>query len=135
MNKTRTTIGVISLAVLLTLTACAGEGSGGSTDTAIDPSSAPSGRPGGFDTEQMREIQECLEAAGLEDKVPADQPSWIPDLPSDFPSDFPTDLPSDFPDELGSGRPGGGAGMLQDPEIQEALKACGIDLPQAPDQN
>lgn len=54
------------------------------------------------------------------------------DMPTDMPSDFPTDgtPPEGFP----SGGPDGGGGMaaLQDPEVQEALDACGIDLPQAP---
>jgi hypothetical protein len=124
VNKTRIAVGAVSLAALLTLTACGGDDSDGSNDTASDPASAPTGRPGGFDAEQLEEIQACLEAAGLEDKLPTGQPSEIP-----------TDLPSDFPTDLGSGAPGGGGfSGLQDPEVQEALDACGIDLPQAPDQ-
>lgn len=133
VNKTRTAIGAVSLAALLALTACGSDDSDGSNDTASDPASAPTGRPDGFDAEQLEEIQACLEAAGLEDKLPSDMPS---DLPSDIPSDPPSDMPSDFPTDGGSGAPGGdgGAGVFQDPEVQEALDACGIDLPQAPDQ-
>jgi len=134
VNKTRTAIGAVSLAALLTLTACGGEDSDGSDDAATDTASAPAGAPGGFDAEQLQEIRQCLEAAGLEDKLPTGQPDGVPtDVPSDFPTDLPTDLPSDFPTDLGSGSPGGGAGAFQDPEVQAALEACGIDLPQAPD--
>ncbi len=137
MNKTRTVIGAVSLAALLSLTACGGDDpddpDGG--DSATDTASAPSGRPGDFDADQLEEIQQCLEAAGLEGELPTGQPSDAPtDLPSDFPSDLPTDLPFYFPTDLGSGGPGGGAGVFQDPEVQEALEACGIDLPQAPGQ-
>ncbi|WP_220794094.1 hypothetical protein [Nocardioides pelophilus] len=132
MKKTRTAIGAVGLAALLTLTACGGEDSDGgadtATDTATDAAAAPSGAPG-FDAEQLEEIQQCLEAAGLEDQLPSGQPT---DLPTDLPSDLPTDLPSDLPSDFGSGGPGGGA--FQDPEVQEALEACGIDLPQPPDQ-
>lgn len=136
VNKTRTAIGAVSIAALLTLSACGGDDSEGgndtATDTASDTASAPTGRPGGVDAEQLEEIQACLEAAGLEDKLPTGQPSG---MPTDLPSDFPSDLPSDFPTDLGSGAPGGGGfAALQDPEVQEALDACGIDLPQAPDQ-
>jgi len=130
VNKTRTAIGAVSLAALLTLTACGGEDSEGSDDAATDTASAP----GGLDAGQLQEIQQCLEAAGLEDKLPTGQPGGVPtDVPSDFPTDLPTDLPSDFPTDLGSGGPGGGAGAFQDPEVQAALEACGIDLPQVPD--
>lgn len=97
------------------------------TRTAIGAASQVTGGPGGFDTGQLEEIQACLEAAGLEDEMPTGQPGG---MPTDLPSDFPTDLPSDF----GSGGPGGGMGALQDPEVQEALEACGIELPQAPAQ-
>jgi len=96
VNKTRTAIGAVSLAALLTLPACGGEDSSGSDDAATDTASAPAGAPGGFDAEQLQEIQQCLEAAGLEDKLPTGQPDGVPtDLPSDFPTDLPTDLPSD----------------------------------------
>lgn len=127
VKKTRTAFGAASLVALLTVAAGGGEDSDGS-DTATDTAAVPSGAPG-LDAEQLEEIQQCLEAAGLEDQLPSGQPS---DLPTDLPSDFPTDLPSDVPSDFGSGGPGGGA--FQDPEVQEALEACGIDLPQPPDQ-
>jgi hypothetical protein len=38
---------------------------------------------------------------------------------------MPSDLPSDFP----SRGAGGAFGALNDPEVQAALEACGIELP------
>ena len=133
VKKTRTALAALGLAALLTLTACGGDDADGGTDTATDSptAGAPSGPPGGFDTAQLEEIQACLEAAGLEDKMPTGMPT---DMPTDVPSDFPTDMPTDMPSDFGSGGPGGGLGALQDPEVQEALEACGIELPQAPGQ-
>ncbi|QLQ10169.1 MAG: hypothetical protein HZY75_06965 [Nocardioidaceae bacterium] len=49
--------------------------------------------------------------------------------PDNPPSDLPSDLPSDFPSGGPGGGGGGGLGALQDPEVQEALEACGIELP------
>ena len=134
MNTTRTAIGAIGLAALLSLTACGDDSDGGDESASGIASESTSGAPaapGGFDTGRLEEIQACLEAAGLEDKMPTGQPSGMPtDLPSDFPTDMPTEMSSDF----GSGGPGGAMAALQDPEVQEALEACGIELPQAPDQ-
>ncbi|HRI96264.1 MAG TPA: hypothetical protein PLZ93_11655, partial [Nocardioides sp.] len=82
------------------------------------------GGPGG-DPSQFAAIQQCLEAAGLGDEFPTD-------MPTDRPSDFPTDgtPPSGFPsDGPGGGGPGGAGGLLQDPDVQAALKACGIEVP------
>ncbi|MEO5665181.1 MAG: hypothetical protein ABIR39_18095 [Nocardioides sp.] len=46
------------------------------------------------------------------------------------PSDFdPENPPEGFPSE---GAQGGAFGALQDPEVQEALTACGVELPQRP---
>lgn len=133
VKKTRTALGALGLAALLTLTACGGEDSDG-TETATDSASAPAGRPAGFDAGQLEEIQACLEAAGLEDRLPTEQPSDLPsDFPTDLPSDMPTDMPSDMPSDFGADGPGGGAGVFQDAEVQEALEACGIELPQAPE--
>ena len=121
VNKTRTAIGAVGLAALLTLTGCGNDDSDGSTDSAPETTSAPMGGPGGLDSEQFEKIQGCLEAAGLEDK-----------LPSDMPTEIPSDMPTDFPSDIPSGAPGGGLGALQDPEVQDALEACGIDLSPRP---
>jgi hypothetical protein len=90
------------------------------------PSGAPSGGPGMGDVD-FEAIQACLTAAGLDDVMPTDVPT---DMPTDMPTDFPTD--GTPPEGMPSGGPGGGMGALQDPEVQAALEACGIDLPQAP---
>lgn len=129
-----------TLVSLLALTGC-GSGSDTATDPDADtggqPSGFPSGGPGGgFDADQLKQIRTCLKAAGLDDALadlptgmPTDRPSGMPtDMPSDLPSDM-TGMPSDFP----SDGPGGGMNELfSDPEVQGALDACGIDLPQAP---
>ena len=134
---------VVVLGVLIT--ACGSSDS--DTDAGAEPegtaSSTSSGRPGGpgggFDQDQLDAIRACLEAAGLEDAFPTDlptgQPSDLPtdlptDLPSDLPTDIPSDLPSDFPSRGAAGGPGDGAfGALNDPEVQAALRACGLELP------
>jgi hypothetical protein len=85
------------------------------------------------DPDQFQAIQDCLEAAGLGSALPSGVPSGMPsDLPSDMsgmPSDLPTDLPTDLPSDFG-GFPGGG--QFDDPQVQAALKACGIELPTTP---
>jgi hypothetical protein len=124
VNRTRNAIGAVGLAALLTLAGCGSDDSDSGTGTATDTASVPTPGPGGFDKSQLKEIQACLKAAGLEDKLPTGQPT---ELPSDMPSDLPSDIPS--------GAPGGGFSALQDPEVQKALDACGIDLPQAPNPN
>ena len=125
MKHTGSALGAVTLAGLLLLSGC------GSDDAATDSSAgrgesttatgAPSGAPGGFDRSELKKIQQCLEAAGLDDAFPTDVPT---DMPTDVPSELPTDMPSNAP--------GGGFGALQDPEVQDALAACGIDLPEAP---
>jgi hypothetical protein len=121
---------------VLALTACGsddgGDGTAEDTTQTDQPADGglPSGGPGMGDVD-FGAIQECLAAAGLEDVLPTDRPTDMPtDMPTDRPSDFPTDgtPPSGAP----SGGPGGGMGALQDPEVQAALEACGIELPQAP---
>lgn len=129
VKKIRTTIAAATIASLLVLTGCASDSKPNSEAT-DDAQSAPSGPPEGFDTSQLEEIRECLEAAGLDDVFPTDLPS---DVPSDRPTDFPSDRPTDFPTDGPSGVPGGDAVGLQDPEVQAALEACGIELPQGPD--
>jgi hypothetical protein len=148
MSVRRTTsrsLSVVTLVAVLGLLVSACGSSDSSPDTATEPgataSSAPSGGtgpggPGGFDQEQLDAIQKCLEAAGLGDTFPSDLPT---DQPSGLPSGFPTDggtPPSGFPTDgtpptgaPGQGGPGGGFGAFDDPEVQAALQACGIELP------
>lgn len=125
VKKTRRTIGAVCVVSLLALTGCGGKDSdGGTSETATDSASAPGGGPG-FDSDQLEAIKTCLKAAGLEDK--------IPDLPTGQPTDRPTDAPSDFTGAPPSGAPdGGGFAAFQDEEVQAALTACGIDLPERP---
>ncbi|GAB3246120.1 hypothetical protein [Nocardioides dilutus] len=119
-------IAVATALGVLALVGCGSDEPDAADDTGTTqtdrPSGAPSGAPG-LGNVDLEAIQECLAAAGLDDALPTD-------LPTDMPTDFPTDgtPPEGFP----SGGPGGGLGALQDPEVQAALEACGIDLPQAP---
>jgi len=129
--KLRTATTAAVLAGMLLLAGCGSDSDDGGDSPETTESAAPSREPGGgFDEGQLEEIQACLEAAGLDDALP-DRPEGMPeDLPSEPPSDAPTAPPEDLP----SGGPeGGGLGALQDPEVQEALEACGIDLPAPPD--
>lgn len=106
-----------------------GSSSAGSEATAsADPSAAapPVGGPDTMmDADQLAKIRACLKAAGLDDELPTAPPSG---MPSDMPSDRPTEPPSDLPTDLAGGGPGG---FLSD-EAQQALVACGIDLPSPP---
>jgi hypothetical protein len=139
MNAMPTLVGAAALVGLLTLSGCGSDDDSGSTasdqPSAGAPSGAPSGGPGGgFDPDQFQEIRDCLAAAGLDDVLPTDLPSGMPtDLPTDIPSGSPpSGAPSGFPSE-GAGGPGGGlAEALSDPDVQAALEACGIELPQGP---
>ena len=133
------TIALVAVLGALTLSACGSESEGDTGQDGGSASSAPSGGPGGFADVDFEAIQECLSAAGLEDVLPTDLPTDMPtdrptDVPTDRPSDFPTDgtPPEGFPSGGPGGGPGGGLAALQDPDVQAALEACGIELPQAP---
>ena len=148
MRKTVTTRIVVATAIgALTLTGCGSEDSPATDDpadstTAAQPSGAtPSGGPGGLGGIDFDAIRECLDAAGLDDALPSDLPTGRPsDLPTNLPSDFPTDFPTDGtpPAGLPSGGPegggpdGGSLQALQEPDVQAALKACGIQVPVPP---
>lgn len=77
-------------------------------------------------------MRSCLTAAGLEDALPTGIPTGRPTgVPTDLPSNgsFPTPPNGGTPP---SGAPGGNAGAfgaLADPQVQAALKACGLDVP------
>lgn len=136
MNSIPQLVGAAALVGLLTLSGCGSDDSSASSEpTTSAPSGAPTGPGGAFDPQLFQKIRDCVEAAGLGDVLPTDLPT---DLPSGAPSDLPTDIPSGTPPSgapsgLPSGGPGGGlADALSDPDVQSALAACGIDLPQGP---
>jgi len=117
-----TVVGVLAAAAL---TGCGGSSSGTSSG---GPTTFRSGGPGGFqlDPGQQQKIQRCLKAAGLSASFPTGRPSGVP---SGGPSGSP---PSGAPSDFTGGGPSGGPGGIADPEVQAALKACGISLPSRP---
>lgn len=133
MNAVRTAAGAATLAVLLALTGCGSDdGAGADAESTSSPSQGATATPpagGGFDEDQLDKIRECLDAAGLEEALPSDMPS---DMPTDMPSDVdPQNLPEGFPSDGAQGQ-GDGLAALQDPEVRDALDACGIELPEPP---
>jgi hypothetical protein len=125
-------LSVVGVLAAATLTGCGGGSSSSSTGT--PQAGAPSGGPGGFgiNTAQQKKIQQCLKAAGLASSFPSGRPSGFPSGGANGtpPSGVPSGAPSGFPSGGPSGGPGGGA--FNNPQIQAALKACGITLPQRP---
>lgn len=116
MHKTPLAV-TATIALAFTLAGC------GATKSSTDPSTTgnPSG-PQGPGAGQFSKIQDCLKAAGLAQNLPSGPPSGIPsNLPSGRPSGAPTGFPSGGPR---------GLTQLNNPQIQDALKACGITLPQ-----
>ena len=116
-----------SFLTLLTTFGCGSDDSSAEDPAASSSSSAgtPSAPAGGMDPEQLQEIQACLEAAGIDTQMPTGMPT---DMPTDMPSDMPTGMPTDMPTDMPGG--GGPGGQLNDPEVQAALEACGIELPE-----
>jgi hypothetical protein len=114
----------LALSGALLLAACGGDDR---TTTAAPTSTAgntPGGRPG-FGGQDFQKIQECLSAAGISLPTPSGTfrpPTGTP--PSGGPQGTP---PSGAPGDGGPGGPGGG--MFSDPQVQAALKACGITVP------
>lgn len=138
-----------AVAGVLALTGCGANSPKASASTSTtsrssDPSgAAPSSGPGRPNPDFLTKMQSCLKAAGLEGALPTNLPTGRPSgAPTDLPSNFATDLPSDgsLPSPPNgatppSGAPGGNGGAfaaLADPEVQAALKACGIDIPTRP---
>jgi hypothetical protein len=113
----------LSLVGLLSVAALTGCGSSTSSSTGSGPPQGfGSGGPGGGfsqDPALLKKIQKCLKAAGISSTFPQGGPSGFP---SGTPSGSP---PSGFPSGGPSGGPGGG---FSDPQVQSALKACGITL-------
>lgn len=116
-------VACLSLVGLLSVAALTGCGSSSSSSTGSpSPQGSPSGAPGGGfspDPASLKKIQKCLKAAGISSSLPQGGPS---DFPSNPPSGSP---PSGFPSGGASGAPGAG---FSDPQVQSALKACGITL-------
>jgi len=107
----------------LLVTAC-GSGNGGESGSSGGPT--PQGQPS-FGA-NLQDVQQCLDAAGI--KLPS-RPSGAP---SGFPSGAPSGAPSFSPGQSPPNGFGGGqgAGLLNSPKVQRALKACGIQLPTPP---
>lgn len=113
----------------LVLGACGGGTAAGPVVTAATTAAAPGGgagpsggtgpggRRGGFDPAQLAQARACLSAAGI--TLPTPRP---------FPSRSARPSRGARPSG-GLGRGGGLGGVLQSPEAQAALKACGIALP------
>jgi hypothetical protein len=107
----------VVLPAVLALSACGG---GGGTTTASP--TATSGAGQGFrNGEDFQKIQECLIAAGITLPTPSGGLRGTP--PSGAPQGTP---PSGAPRDGGGG---GSGGMFADPDVQAALKACGITAP------
>lgn len=132
LHSTLAATAVLTSALLLS--ACGGnspaapEAAAASEPTAARPSAAPGG------PEFFTKVQSCLKAAGLDDVLPSDLPTG---RPSGMPTDLPTDGTMPTPPD-GVGPPSGGSdggepfAALSDPDVQDALKACGLELPTRP---
>jgi hypothetical protein len=128
---------IAALAVLLAIAACTPSASSAPQATTSNaPSSGPGGAqqpgPGGGD---FAKIQQCLQAAGLTlptGSFPRPNGSFAPPNGSFTPPNGSFD-PGAFPSGLFPGGsfapPGGLGGVLSDPKVQAALKACGLSLP------
>ena len=132
MIKTTHTILGAALAASFLLAGCGPESTATSTKStsssaSTESSSGTNQGPGGAgNSEQFEEIQACLKEAGLEDKLPQRGEGGSGERPSAPPSGQPPT------GEAPSGDRGKGGGPFQDEEVQAALKACGIDLPEPP---
>lgn len=153
----RAAVPVAALALLLT--ACGASASGNDTGAAAPaagttPTTSPSPGQGGagpngqrsFGGMDFTKIQQCLDAAGLDIMLPTFDPN---NRPSGMPPRDPnsTERPSPPAGETRpSGAPGDGQGfgggngqgggvfreLFTNPDVQAALQACGIELPQRP---
>lgn len=126
MMHVRKAIGGAVLVGLLILTGCS-SGSEPNTTTTGGLPSPPAGGPGGFNSEQFQQIRNCLKAAGLEHELPSVMPSGMPATPPSGGAP-----PTGPPPDMSSPGAGGQGALLQNPKVQQALKACGIEMPGAP---
>jgi len=128
MTKLTHALAATSVAAMFLLAGCGPESTTATTSSASSASSAqtssddskstPKRGPGG---DQMEEIEACLTKAGLEDKLPK--------RPDGSSGERPSAPPSGEPPAAGQRKAGG---PFADEDVQKALKACGIELPERP---
>lgn len=131
MIKTTHIVLGVALAASFLLAGCGPESTkaasttSSTTSTSSETSTSDKQGPGG-NSEQFEEIQACLKKAGLEDKLPQRREK------SDS-SERPSAPPSGEPPAGGpQGADGKAGGPFADEEVQAALKACGIEVPERP---
>jgi len=131
MIKTTHTVLGVALAASFLLAGCGPESTkatsttSSTTSTSTEAPKSDQQGPGG-NSEQFKEIQACLKAAGLEDKLPQrGEKGSSGERPSAPPSGEP---PAGGP-QVADGKAGG---PFADEDVQKALKACGIDVPERP---
>lgn len=123
MKKTTHTLLGVALAASFLLAGCGPESTTAASTTktssqAVTTSSASGDDRGpGGGSDQREAIETCLKKAGLDDKLPK---RGSADKSSERPSG-----PPSSPDHRAGG-------PFADADVQKALKACGIDLPQPP---
>jgi hypothetical protein len=124
------TVTVLGPVLAFSLVACGG-GSSGSTASAATPKTSATGAPGGggrggFGGADFTKIQACLKAAGI--TLPTR--SGFPRPSGSFsPRARPSGVrPSGVRPSGGNFR-GGAGGQFASPQVQAALKACGITIP------
>jgi hypothetical protein len=112
----------VTVFVGASLAACS-SGNESTPSTGSEPQTQPS--LGG----NFQEVQQCLDAAGIKLKLPSGAPTDV--AGGTPPSGAPTGTPPSFdPGQAPQGGPG--AGLFNNPRVQRALKACGIQVPTAP---
>ncbi len=126
IRRPAVSLAAVALATV-SLAACGSSSSGSSTSASSSSTPTATGRPGGAGRGpggiDIAAIQKCLKAAGI--SIPTGLPGGASGRPSGAPSGIPSGAPSGIP----SGAPGGRGGLLNDPKVQAALKACGISMP------
>lgn len=131
MIKTTHTVLGVALAASFLLAGCGPESTKSASNTSSTTStsseaSKPDQQGPGGNSEQFEEIQACLKEAGLEDKLPQRREKGDSgERPSAPPSGEP---PAGGP----QGADGKAGGPFADEDVQAALKACGIDVPEPP---
>jgi hypothetical protein len=125
MIKTTHTMLGVALAASFLLAGCGPESTTATSATKTSSQASTSGPASGGDqgpggsSDQREAIETCLKKAGLDDKL---RKRGLSQKSSERPSGPPS----------GPDRQAGGP--FADADVQKALKACGIDLPQPPSQ-